>query len=54
MPVPRNIPREDVIKALEEVKANGVPSQYKSVTYFLVYEGKYYPPWQINTLTENF
>ncbi|AMM54973.1 hypothetical protein [Pyrococcus kukulkanii] len=54
MPVPRNISREDVIKALEEVKANGVPSQYKSVTYFLVYEGKYYPPKYIISLANKY
>lgn len=42
--VPQNIEREHLLKAIEEIERDGVPSGAQSTGYDLVHEGKRYPP----------
>ena len=44
MPIPENITRDEIIKAIEYIKQNKVPQKYQSRDYDLVYKGDKYPP----------
>ena len=52
MTTPRTTPRkildslcrDDVLRALERIRRDGIPRQRGSKTYCLVYEGRHYPP----------
>lgn len=45
MPIPDNITKEDIIKAVNQIKAEGqIPSNRESTIYDLKYEGNNYPP----------
>ncbi|MFH8120317.1 MAG: hypothetical protein QXS37_05950 [Candidatus Aenigmatarchaeota archaeon] len=42
--IPKNINREHIIKAIEEIKKVGIPDGRSSKKFLLEYNGKYYPP----------
>jgi len=42
--IPKNIKREHIIKAIEEVKEVGIPKDRTSKKFFLEFECEYYPP----------
>ena len=56
MTIPRNITREHVLKALREIderKERGEPIR-ESKTWFLLYEGKEYPPKYVISLANKY
>jgi hypothetical protein len=42
--IPRNIKRECILKALEEIEREGIPKARDSKRFYLEYNGKRYPP----------
>ncbi len=48
--IPKNITREDIIRAMKQVDEVGAPKNRMSRTYYAVYEGKFYPPKYIVSL----
>lgn len=42
--IPKNINREHIIKAIEEIEKVGIPDDRISKKFLLEYNGKYYPP----------
>ena len=42
--IPKNITKEAVKKAIQEIDENGVPRHRESTKYHLSYGGKFYPP----------
>ena len=52
--IPKNIKREHVIKAIEEVKKSGVPKTRRSRKFLLTFEGKTYPPKYIISLANKY
>ncbi|AEH25193.1 DUF7662 domain-containing protein [Pyrococcus yayanosii] len=43
MTIPKNITRDHVLEAIEEIDRNGIPKNRKSRVWFLVYNGNRYP-----------
>jgi hypothetical protein len=41
---PKNITRDDIIKALNDIDHNGIPIHHDSTRHDLIYKGKHYPP----------
>lgn len=41
---PEKITRDSILKALQEINQNGIPSGAQSSTYDLLYDGNRYPP----------
>ena len=52
--IPKNIKEEHIIKAIEEIKNNGVPKNRKSQKFLLKYKGKYYPPKLVISLANKY
>ena len=52
--IPRNIIREHVIKALEEIDASTIPPGRQSTKFVLVFEGRRYPPKYVISLANKF
>ncbi len=52
--IPKNIKEEHIIKAIEEIKNNGVPKNRKSQKFLLKYKGKYYPPKLVVSLANKY
>jgi 5-methylcytosine-specific restriction enzyme A len=44
MPIPKNINKEHVFKAIQQINREGVRDKRESTRFSLVYDGKYYPP----------
>jgi hypothetical protein len=44
MPIPSNITREHVIKAIRRIKQDGIPARQAAKKWHTVFEGKRYPP----------
>ena len=42
--IPKNITRDHVLKALEKIDNEGVPSKRQSRKHLLLHDGKEYPP----------
>jgi len=42
--IPKNIKREHIIKAIDEIKKVGIPAGRSSKKFLLEYNGKFYPP----------
>ena len=48
--IPRNIKKEHIISALSRIDEEGYPVAHEPIRYYLVYEGRKYPPvWVIRT-----
>ncbi|CAB50473.1 hypothetical protein [Pyrococcus abyssi] len=54
MSIPKNISREDVLKALEEIDRKGIPKKFKAISYFLVYNGRRYPTKYVISLANKY
>ena len=52
--IPKNVKREHVIKAIEEIKRNGTPKGRNSRKFFLEFDGKYYPPKYVISLANKY
>jgi len=52
--IPRNIKREHVIKAIEEIKRNGVPKDRNSRKFLFEFNGEYYPPKYVISLANKY
>jgi len=52
--IPQNIRREHVIKAIEEVKRVGIPKGRESKKFLLEFDGEYYPPKYIVSLSNKY
>lgn len=52
--IPRNIKREHIIKAIEEIKISGVPVCRISKKFLLKYNGKTYPPKYVLSLSNKY
>jgi hypothetical protein len=52
--IPKNINREHIIKAIEEIKKVGIPDGRSSRKYFLEYNGEYYPPKYLISLSNKY
>jgi len=48
--IPKNIKKEHIIKAIEEIKRNGIPKGRDSKKFLLEFNGEYYPPKYIISL----
>jgi hypothetical protein len=48
--IPRNIAREHIIKAMQEIDKQGVPDSRLSHDYYLKFNGKEYPPKYVISL----
>lgn len=50
MRIPKNIKKEHVIAALNVIDKDGYPKEHESTKFYLMYEGRNYPPkWVIRT-----
>ena len=52
--IPKNIRREHIIKAIEEIERNGIPKGRNSKKYLLEFNGKHYPPKYVISLTNKY
>ena len=52
--IPKNIKREHVIKAIEEIKRNGIPKGRDSKKFLLKFNGEYYPPKYVISLANKY
>ena len=52
--IPKNIEREHIIKAIEEIKRNGVPKGRNSRKFLLEFDGEYYPPKYVISLANKY
>ena len=52
--IPKNIKKEHIIKALEEIKKSGVPKGRESKRFLLEYNGENYPPKYIISLANKY
>lgn len=52
--IPENIKRNHLLKAIEDVNANGITKGRHSSTYDLIYEGERYPPKLIISLANKY
>lgn len=52
--IPRSITRDDVTKALNRIKENGVPPGRDSRDYYVVFENGLYPPKYVISIANEF
>ena len=52
--IPKNIKREHVIKAIEEIKRNGILKGRNSKKFLLEFNGEYYPPKYVISLANKY
>ena len=52
--IPRNINREHIIKAIEEIESSGFPVGRTSKKFLLKYNGKTYPPKYVLSLSNKY
>jgi len=52
--IPKNIRREHIVKAIEQIEKEGLPKGRDSKKFLMLYEGKYYPPKYVISLANNF
>lgn len=52
--IPKNIRRENIVKAIGEVERVGIPNGRSSKKFLLEYNGKYYPPKYIISLANRY
>ena len=54
MTIPQNITKDHVLKAIKEIDEKGVPPGRGSKTYFLIHDGKKYPPKYVISLANKY
>ena len=52
--IPKNIKKEHIIKAIEEIKRNGVSKRRNSKRSFLEFNKKHYPPKYVISLANKY
>jgi len=52
--IPKNITREHVIKAIEEIERNGVPRGREPKKFVLLYKGRTFPPKYVISLANKY
>jgi len=52
--IPKNIRKEHIIKAIEEIKKSGVPKGRRSRKFLLEFEGEFYPPKYVISLANKY
>ncbi len=52
--VPQNISRDDLLRAIEEIREHGVPAGAHSSTYDVVHEGERFPPKLVVSIANRF
>ncbi|MCL0103504.1 hypothetical protein M1O51_02650 [Dehalococcoidia bacterium] len=52
--IPKNIKLEHILKAIEEIKRNGIPKGRNSRKFFLELNGDYYPPKYVISLANKY
>lgn len=52
--IPKNIKREHIIKAIEEIESSGIPAGRTSKKFLLKYNGKTYPPKYVLSLSNKY
>ena len=54
MVIPSNISREHVLEAINEIDRNGVREGRESRVWFLIYNGRKYPPKYVISLANKY
>jgi len=54
MSIPKNISREHILKALEEIGMDGVPRKNKARSTFVVYDNRKYPPKYVVSIANKY
>lgn len=54
MPIPKNINKEHILKAIQKINNDGVPEKRESTRYTLHYEGVNYPPKYVISIANVF
>ena len=52
--IPKNIRKEHIVKAIEDIDKNGVPKQRGSKKFYLLHNGNHYPPKYVVALANKF
>jgi hypothetical protein len=52
--IPKNIRKEHIIKAIEDIDKNGVPKRRESKKFYLLHNGNHYPPKYVVALANEF
>ena len=52
--IPKNIRKEHIIKAIEEIKKSGIPKGRHSRKFLLEFEGKFYQPKCVISLANKY
>jgi hypothetical protein len=52
--IPKNINREHILKAIQEIKKFGIPAGRSSKKFHLEYNGEFYPPKYIVSLANKY
>jgi len=52
--IPRNIQREHVLKAIEEIKTTHIPTERSSKKFLIAFNGGYYPPKYVISLANRY
>ena len=52
--IPKNIHREHVLKAIEEIKRSGIPAGRGSRKFLIAFNGDYYPPKYVISLANRY
>lgn len=52
--IPQNITRESILKVIEEVGLNGIPSERDSIKFVLRYDNKDYPPKYLISIANKY
>jgi len=52
--IPKNITSEHIIKAIEQIRKNGIPKNRKSKKFLLEFNGAYYPPKYVISLANKY
>lgn len=52
--IPKNITREYILKAIEEIDRNGIPKGRESKRFLLAYGGRFYPPKYVVSLANRY
>ena len=52
--IPKNIKRQNIIDALEEIDDKGIPEHRESTKYLLNYQNTYYPPKYVISIANKY
>lgn len=52
--IPKNLTQEDILQAIKEVDANGIPLDRHSTKWSVLHDGKHYPPKYLVSIANKF